>query len=134
MQVIVNRALRAVEVAKKEHATYMASIAALRKGLSKKREIGRARLLPMVAKFYGVAVVDGQGKATGSLVMDSESASYEAAKTALRRMLDDIYGGGGDGKAEPVRVTRAQRQAAKSFLAQFDSLSAAIAALKAVAV
>lgn len=132
MQVIVNRALRAVEVAKKEHATYMASIAALRKGLSKKREPGRAVLLPMVARFYGVAVVEGQGKATGSMVMDSESAKYEAAKTALRRMLDDIYGG--EGKAEPVRVTRAQRQAARSFLAQFDSLSAAIAALKAVAV
>ena len=132
MQVIVNRALRAVEAAKKEHATYLVAVAALRKSLSKKREIGRAKLLPLVAKFYSVAVVEGQGKATGSMVMDSESAKYEAAKTALRRMLDDIYGG--KGKAEPIHVTSAQRQAAKSFLAQFDSLSAAIAALKAVAV
>ena len=39
----------------------------------------------------------------------------------------------GSGRTEPVRISRAHRQAAKSYLAQFDSLSAAIAALKAVA-
>ena len=39
----------------------------------------------------------------------------------------------GSAMAEPVRISRAHRQAAKSYLAQFDSLSAAIAALKAVA-
>jgi len=103
MQVIVNRALRAVENAKEQHAIYLAAIAALRKGLSKKREPGRAKLLPMVARYYGVAVVDGKGKATGSLVLDSEAVSYEAARKALQRMLDDIYGKvAGAGMTDPV--------------------------------
>jgi len=39
----------------------------------------------------------------------------------------------GSAMTQPVRIPRAQRQAAKAYLAQFDSLAAAIAALKAVA-
>jgi hypothetical protein len=104
MQANVNRALTAVAAAQKQHAAYLTEIVALRAGLPKQREAGRAALLPMIGKFYGVAVVDGQRKAVGTMVLDSESESYEAAKTALRRMVDDIYGKNpsGSSKADPV--------------------------------
>ena len=103
MQVNVNKALVAVRKGQEQHAIYMGEIAKLRKGLPRRREAGRAKLLPLVAKFYSVAVVEGQGKAKGTMVMDSESAKYEAAKTALRRMVDDIYGKvAGAGMTDPV--------------------------------
>ena len=123
MQAIVNRALSAVAAAQKQHAIYLSEIAQLRSGLPRSRDAGRAMLLPMVAKFYGVAVVAGERKAAGTDVMDSDAAGYEAAKTALRRMLDDIYGKNPSaGKADPValllasyeKLTPAQKRSFKS--------------------
>jgi hypothetical protein len=52
----------------------------------------RAALLPHVAAFYNVAVIDGAGKAMGTKVLDKESAKYEAAKKALQRLGADIFG------------------------------------------
>jgi hypothetical protein len=63
------------------------------------------------------------------------AAHQDAVKRASADFSYHVIRPGSDGssKSEPVRISRAHRQAAKSYLAQFDSLSAAIAALKAVA-
>ena len=41
-------------------------------------EAARAEILPAVASFYKVSVVDGKGKAAGTKVFDREAAQYEA--------------------------------------------------------
>jgi hypothetical protein len=99
----VNTAIDAVKRGQQARADYEAEIAKLRPMLPKQREKGRAMLLPCIGKKYDVAVVKGEGKAAGSMVLNSEAESYEAAKTALRRMVDDIYGKvAGAGMADPV--------------------------------
>lgn len=114
MQANVNRALIAVGKAQEQHALYLAEIAALRKGLPKKRDAGRAVLLPLVANFYGVAVVDGQGKAKGQKVLDSGAAKYEAARKALQSMVADIYVGASRTELEvPADVLAAAEKLAK---------------------
>ena len=121
---MVRKALGAVERARKEHAVYEAQIAGLRRGLPKDREKGRAVLLPCVASFYGVRVVDGQGKAEGQKVLDSDAGGYEAAKTALRRMVNDIYGSNESGSADVV--AQALRLVAKMTAAQKRKFIAAL--------
>lgn len=126
MQANVDKALNAVRKGQEQRAIYLAEIAKLRKGLPRRnREAGRAKLLPMVADFYDVPVTEGAGKAKGTDVMDSEATGYEAAKTALRRMLDDIYGKSeSSGKSDPValllasykKLTAAQKRSFKSQL------------------
>jgi hypothetical protein len=100
----VNTAIDAVKRGQQARADYEAEIAKLRPMLPKQREAGRAMLLECIGRKYEVAVVDGQGKAAGTMVLDSEAEGYEAAKTALRRMVDDIYGKNpsGSSKADPV--------------------------------
>ena len=115
--------------------TYGEKIAALRKLYRRKSpEVIRAALLPDVASFhkYAVPLVPGEGKAEGKMVLDSEHPRYEACRKSLGRLVSDIVGDGSGQIEEPVRISRAHRQAAKAYLAQFDTLSAAIAALKAV--
>lgn len=126
MQSNVNKALNAVRKGQEQRAIYLAEIPKLRKGLPRRdREAGRAKLMPLVAKFYMVAVIEGSGKAKGTDVMDSEASGYEAAKTALRRMMDDIYGKSeSSSKADPValllasykKLTAAQKRSFKSQL------------------
>ncbi len=95
----------------------------------------RAALLPQVACFpkYRVTLVPGSGKAEGRMVLDSDHKNYEACRKALGRLVSDIVGGGSAKQETPAPVSRAHRAAAKAYLAQFDTLSAAIAALRAVA-
>ena len=115
--------------------TYGEKIEALRKLYRRKSpEVIRAALLPDVASFskYAVPLVPGEGKAEGTMVLDSDHPRYEACRKALGRLVSDIVGESSAKTEEPVRISRAHRQAAKDYLAQFDSLSAAIAALKAV--
>ena len=92
----------------------------------------RAEILPAVASYYKVPLVDGKGKATGTQVLDREAAQYEAAKRALSRLLADLYE---TPKADPksFRVSAEVRASAKAYLAQFNSLADAIKALRAVA-
>jgi hypothetical protein len=62
---------------------YDAAITALRKdckGLE--REAVREAMLPCVAAFYAVEVVEGK--------LSTESKKYEAAKKALQRLLKDV--------------------------------------------
>jgi hypothetical protein len=124
MQANVNKALTAVRNAQAEHAVYLAEIAKIRKGLPRSAEKGRVVLLPMVAKFYGVSVVAGAGKATGSMVLNAESSGYEAARKALQRMLADIYQS--SGKTEVDLVAQALRIIGKMTAAQRRKLLASI--------
>lgn len=124
MQANVNKALTAVRNAQAQHAIYLAEVAKLRKGLPRSSDKGRGVLLPMVAKFYGVAVVAGAGKAAGSMVLDSDSAGYEAARKALQRLLADIYQS--SGKTEVDLVAQALRIIGKMTAAQRRKLLASI--------
>ena len=56
------------------------------------RDAVRTAIMPTVAAFYGVKLKDGEGKAEGTKVLDSEAAKYEAARKALSRLLGDICG------------------------------------------
>lgn len=62
----------------------------------KGEDVVRAALLPIVAGFYAVPLVDGAGKAQGKKVLDKDAPKYEAAKKALQRLLADIMGKGSD--------------------------------------
>jgi hypothetical protein len=109
---------------------YAGAINDLRKACAKLTyEKARAEILPAVASFYGVAVVDGKGKAAGTQVFDREAKSYEAAKRALTRLLADLYE---TPKAEPksMRLSAELRKAAEAYLANFDNVADAIAALR----
>ena len=112
---------------------YAGAINDLRRACAKlSYEKARAEILPAVASFYGVAVVDGKGKAAGTQVLDKDAKSYEAAKRALTRLLADLYE---TPKAEPksMRISAETRAAAKAYLAQFDNVADAIKALRVVA-
>lgn len=54
----------------------------------------RAALLPDVACYvkYAVPIVDGEGKAVGTKVLDKTHAKYEACRKALGRLVSDIVG------------------------------------------
>jgi hypothetical protein len=68
---------------KSAHA-YGDAIAALRTDCSKlEKPEAREAILPCVAAYYAVEVVEGK--------LSTESAKYEAAKKALQRLLKDIY-------------------------------------------
>ena len=56
----------------------------------KAREAIRVALLPDVAKLYKVKLIAGAGKATGTMVLDSEASNYEAARKFLGRILAAI--------------------------------------------
>ena len=124
MQANVNKALNAVRAAQGQRAIYLAEVAKLRKGLPRSADKGRVILLPLVAQFYDVPVVAGAGKATGSMVLNSESSGYEAAKTALRRLLADIYQS--SSKTEVDLVAQALRIIRKMNAAQRRKLIASI--------
>ena len=83
---------------------YNEAVVALRKDFKgKATDAVRTGLLPHVAAFYAVPVVDGAGKATGTKVLDKDATKYEAAKKALQRLTKDIVGAT-DGKAEEVEI------------------------------
>lgn len=73
--------------------SYGEAIKALKADCAKlTRDAGRAAMLPAVAAFYSVPVVDGAGKAEGTKVLDKTAAKYEAAKKALQRLVADVFG------------------------------------------
>ena len=99
------------------------------------RDEVRAVILPVIAAKRKCATKEGAGKAKGTQVLDSEHANYEGAKSALRRWLEAMFGKvestGSSEPSEPVKFTRAQKAAAKAFLAMFESKAQAIKALSA---
>lgn len=92
----------------------------------------RAEILPVVAARYKVAVIEGKGKATGKLTLDREAKGFEAAKKAITRLMADIYE---TPKAEPksMRLSADVRKLAEAYLANFENVAQAIAALRHVA-
>jgi hypothetical protein len=96
------------------------------------RDEVRAVILPVIAAKHKCATKEGAGKAKGTQVLDSEHANYEGAKTTLRRWLEAMFGKvESTGSSEPVKFTRAQKAAAKAFLAMFESKAQAVKALSA---
>jgi hypothetical protein len=63
----------------------------------------RTGLLPYVAAYYKVAVVDGK-RGSG---LDQGATKYEAARKALQRLTKDIVGASA-AHTEPTPLTRAQ--------------------------
>ena len=104
-----------------------------------KREIGsrkswdkvRAILLPLVAGVSGVSVIDGEGKAIGTLVLDSEAKNYETARKRLQRLTSAIAV---KKPSEDSRMsfTKGQLSAVTKALAEFEgaTLDEQIKALK----
>lgn len=45
-----------------------------------------------VAQHYSCPLIDGKGKATGRLVLDRAAPSFERAKRARTRLIDDLRG------------------------------------------
>ena len=79
------------------------AIADLTKELKRKsRETVRSTLMPFVGKFWGVAIVDGEGKAKGSKVFNKDAPKYENAKRDLYDLVKEICGSTSSGKKEVV--------------------------------
>lgn len=81
----------------------IAALQTLFKG--KSPDVIRAALLPDVASYrkYAVPLVPGEGKAEGTMVLDSEHPRYEACRKALGRMVKDIVGGSSS-KSEELEI------------------------------
>jgi len=104
-----------------------------------KREIGarkswdkvRAILLPVVAGVSGVDVIDGEGKAIGTLVLDKDAKNYETARKRLQRLTSAIAV---KKASEDSRMsfTKGQLSAVTKALAEFEgeTLDDQIKALK----
>ena len=88
---------------------YGDGIDALRKAFKgKSADVVRAALLADVASYpkYAVPLVDGEGKAEGTKVLDKTHAKYEACRKALGRLVSDIMGksSGASEPAEEIEV------------------------------
>jgi len=98
-------------------------------------DTARAEILPTVAAFYKVPLVDGKGKATGTLVLEREAKGFETAKRAMSRLMASIYETPKADKApaKSMRVSKDVRALAEAYLANFDNVADAIKTLRAVA-
>ena len=88
----------------------------------------RAKLLPLVANYrkYRVPLVDGAGKAEGTLVLDSEHPNYESCRKALSRLVGDVTGTGSAKTEAPDIVAQALRLIGKMTAAQKRKVRAAL--------
>jgi len=68
------------------------------------RDEVRTAIMPTIGAFYGVALVEGAGKAEGTQVFDKDAKAYEAARKALQRLLKDIMGEESNGNKEEIEV------------------------------
>jgi len=102
------------------------------------RDAAKVAMLPTVAEFYKVKIVDGQKAAKGTKVLNKDCEGYEAARKALQRLLDDVIGVESSAKHEPValpaKVTKqvkvlvAEVIASGMTKAQFDAMVAELRA------
>jgi hypothetical protein len=92
----------------KSGVTKAQAIDALTKELKRKsRETVRTTLMPLVGKFWTVKLIDGEGKAKGSKVLDSSAENYENAKRDLYDLVVGICGkASSSGNKEPVVVPK----------------------------
>lgn len=70
---------------------YEEKLAVLKRVCAKTADVS-ATILPYVAEFYGVPLVDGQRKANGRKVMDGQHEKYVTAKQAWIRLAKAIEG------------------------------------------
>ena len=91
----------------KSGVTKAQAIDALTKELKRKSPATvRTTIMPFVGKFWSVALVDGEGKAKGSKVLDKTAPKYENAKRDLYDLVKAIAGTQSSGKKEPVAVPK----------------------------
>jgi len=91
----------------KSGVTKAQAIDALTKELKRKSPATvRTTIMPFVGKFWSVALVDGEGKAKGSKVLDKTAPKYENAKRDLYDLVKAITGTQSSGKKEPVAVPK----------------------------
>jgi hypothetical protein len=84
----------------------------------KPRDEVRAAMLPHVAAFYAVKLVDGAKAAKGTKVLDKDAEKYLNAKQAMYRLLDAVCGKEEHAKTEPkVKVAKAKVDAAVEIAA-----------------
>ena len=80
-----------VKIIKKAHGELESCVGELAtKFRGKSREQIKAALLPVMPSVYKVKLVDGDGKAKGRKVLDSESPEYEAARKMVQRIVNAI--------------------------------------------
>lgn len=92
------------------------------------RRFVRSEVQPIVAAFYGVKMVEKE-RGTGATWPDSPKGKTAANKTSL--LVNMIVGKSSAHAAKPeVKVTRAMKAAAASFVELCGSKAAALAALK----
>lgn len=116
---------------RKGKAMQATAIAELTKLLKRKAwDSVRAELMPCVSKAWDVPMVEGSGKAKGTMVLDSDAENYENAKRALFDMVTAIKGKKNSGNTELPKFTQAQLKSAKAYLELFESRAQAITALK----
>ena len=84
------------------------AVVELTKALKRKsRETVRTTLMPLVGKFWSVKLIDGEGKAKGSKVLDSSAENYENAKRDLYDLVVGVCGkASSSGSKEAVAVPR----------------------------
>jgi hypothetical protein len=70
---------------------YEEKLAVLKRVCAKTTDVS-ATILPYVAEFYGVPLVDGQRKANGRKVMDGQHEKYVTAKQAWIRLAKAVTG------------------------------------------
>lgn len=100
LTVIIRNALNAAH-------SYGDSIQQARISLNKCKSSDEIRtiLLPIVADYYSVPVIEGERKAKGTKVLDKTAVKYEAAKKSLQRLVGDIVGDSA-AKKEEIEVPR----------------------------
>jgi hypothetical protein len=97
---------------------------------SKSRTVVRAKLLPVFASVYAVSMNDGEGKAKGTKVLDSDASAYEACRKALGRTVTFICGAKESNSVElPKKLVNnliKEIKVAKLTKAQLNALFAAV--------
>jgi hypothetical protein len=87
---------KSVIAIRKEHESKLEAEAArnaLKKEFARKSwDTVRTALLPVFAQVYEVKLIDGEGKAKGTKVLDSDAKDYEACKRTLSNTLKFICG------------------------------------------
>jgi hypothetical protein len=90
----------------------------------KERDVISKAIIGDVASHpkYLVPLVDGEGKAEGTKVLDKSHAKYEACRKALQRIVSDIMGKSAGSQEEvevPEEVLKAAERLAK-LCAQYE--------------